>query len=224
MSNESTKFDSICAACGRLIKAERPRRGIRQLDGTWHNIHPDCRDAYEQKLADKTVKRPGYVRPTAELVERECQRCGAFYAGQAGDVIDRCRYLLGAGKPCDGPLVDVDADDRDAEVTTVKCAECEWPMRVRGYLEPKEGAPAWLRAAYERYRPVCEDCADGVTAAAVPGVAASRPGAPAPTGGGSADRARTTGGGRLHKPGRQQALDGVEPSSSGSPSSRDAKA
>jgi hypothetical protein len=210
-------FDCFCGAdCGGWIKEGTPYAKI-SAGGSWPTVylHPGCVDDFKAKLVRKLKPAQNVPRPAPVLVERECQRCGADYAGQAGDVVDRCRG-------CDGPLVDVDADDREAEVTTVECAECEWPMRVRGYLEPREGAPAWLRAAYERYRPVCADCADGVTAAA----SSSAPGqtvAPAASGGGSAGRARSSGASRLHTPGPQQALDGVEPSSSESPSSRDAR-
>jgi hypothetical protein len=119
-------FDCFCGAdCGGWIKEGTPYAKI-SAGGSWPTVylHPGCVDDFKAKLVRKLKPAQNVPRPAPVLVERECQRCGADYAGQAGDVVDRCRG-------CDGPLVDLDADDREAEVTTVECAECEWPMRVR---------------------------------------------------------------------------------------------
>jgi hypothetical protein len=155
-------FACHCAAnCGGWIDEGDPYGKIAAGgDRPTAYIHPGCADRYKRLLAaNQTPVRNAPRRREPELVERECQRCGAAYAGPPEDVVDRCRAPGINGKPCDGPLVDIDADDRAFEVTTVDCADCRQPMRVRGRLQPEGPAPAWLRAAYDRYRPVCEDCA-----------------------------------------------------------------
>jgi hypothetical protein len=158
------KHDAVCVACRRLIKEGELRRGIAQPDGSWHSVHPTCLEAYEEQLAAKAVREPPSVRAAkrARLVERECQRCGADYADPPeearGD--QRCRYPTVGGRLCGGPLVEVDADDRAAEVHVVRCSRCRGEMRVRGRPYPLEGAPARIVELYERYHATvrCADC------------------------------------------------------------------
>jgi hypothetical protein len=148
------KHDAVCAACKRLIKEGELRRGVAQVDGTWHSIHPQCLDAYEEQLAAGAAERPPSVRAAkrAELVEHKCSSCGENYAGRPEDVVDRC--------VCAGPLVDVDTDDRPAEVHVVHCSACRQAMRVRGRPYPLDGAPARVVKMYEDYlaRVLCADC------------------------------------------------------------------
>jgi hypothetical protein len=157
------KHDAVCVACRRLIKEGELRRGIAQPDGSWHSIHPECLKAYEEHLAAGAARKPPSLRDAkrAELVERECQRCGAAYADPPREVRDgqRCRYPVRKGL-CGGPLVAVDADDRAAEVHVVRCSRCRGEMRVRGRPYPLEGAPARIVRLYERYHATvrCADC------------------------------------------------------------------
>lgn len=90
---------SHCAAdCGRLIRGGRDQYEMVTASGdhaTAH-IHVDCLDLYEQKLnaRQKPVRNaPQSARVATEIVEHQCERCGADYAGRRGDVADRCRVL-----------------------------------------------------------------------------------------------------------------------------------
>jgi hypothetical protein len=158
----TAKHDAVCVACRRLIKEGELRRGIAQPDGSWHSVHPECLEAYEERLAAEAVRPPPSARGAkrAELVEHECQRCGAAYAGWPEEVVERCRRSTGRGKVCGGPLVAVDTDDREAEVHVIKCSRCSGEMRVRGRPHPLPGAPARIVELYERYRATvrCADC------------------------------------------------------------------
>jgi hypothetical protein len=91
---------------------------------------------------------------------------------------------------------------------SLPCADCGRPSGAERLVELTDKAPAWLRAAYKRYRPQCPECAlsaaFGARAATTIGQDGDEQRAPA----GTAGRERSSDAGRMRKPDPRAALGG----------------
>jgi hypothetical protein len=165
-------FACHCAAnCGDWIDEGEPYRKIAAGgDRPTAYIHPDCVDRYKQLLAAGQKPVRNAPQREADFWEATCERCGQHFAerGPRDALPDRCPVPAcvlreglkpaGPGDTCGGRLVPV-GEDLEPAADSVPCADCGRPSGADPLVELTNETPGWLRRAFERYRPVCPECA-----------------------------------------------------------------